>query len=338
VGDSPAILLLFSLLVLGAGVAFWKIGKYGKRIDRHPICRQCGFDLYATIRLDYTCGECGARTYPPEGIRVGNRRMVARWVNAGGFMMAAGVLGVFFAAPSTFDVEMTARHKPAIWLRMDAVSGNADLRDAALTELLRRIANKETSANDLAPLVDKLLAIQADTAQTWIPSWGDLIEAARGKQMLDAERWQRYLDHCVSVNSGWASSWIRIHPVWRAGTAPQWSAGISGDADFGQVTLPFRATSRMQRYSDDWDTPIYAKVDQLPRLYDPRNTAIHITGQIVLIDPASHAAIATIPVDFQIDGVSGEYMRKHMLVMQIPTTRPRATTRRATSRAGTRDS
>ena len=230
VDNSPEILLTFSVILLGAGLILWRIGKFGKRIDRHPICRKCGFDLYGSYRLDYTCSECGARTFPPDGIRVGNRREVAWLVYGGVFLLILGVCGAFVAAPSTFDVEATARHKPALWLRVEAKSNNLELRSAALKELTRRIYAGEAGLEEITPLIDSILAIQADPSTEWVTEWGDFVELARSKNLVNSNRWQAYLDNCVRAEYS-DERYSSLRPKMRMGTTQRFQIGFSGNME-----------------------------------------------------------------------------------------------------------
>lgn len=45
----------------------------GRRVNRHPICRQCGFDLFGKPKESTVCGECGADLHHGRAIRVGAR-------------------------------------------------------------------------------------------------------------------------------------------------------------------------------------------------------------------------------------------------------------------------
>src|SRR3982751_3540492 len=67
----------------------------GRRVDDHPICRRCGFDVFGRPEGSSTCSECGADLARRRAIRVGRRerrRGLAR-VAGSGVLMSAVVLG-----------------------------------------------------------------------------------------------------------------------------------------------------------------------------------------------------------------------------------------------------
>src|SRR5688500_6972626 len=72
-------------LALAAGVGFvlaWA-GWRGRRVNNHPLCRRCGFDLTGRPPDSARCAECGADLSDRCAIRVGQRECRRRPLAAG---------------------------------------------------------------------------------------------------------------------------------------------------------------------------------------------------------------------------------------------------------------
>ena len=62
-----------AMVVLAIGVTLIGIGWHGRRINRHPMCARCGFDLFGGRRWETReCPECGADV-SGLAVRVGHR-------------------------------------------------------------------------------------------------------------------------------------------------------------------------------------------------------------------------------------------------------------------------
>ena len=57
-------MLWLAILLLVAGLLGRGLGKRGRRIDLHLVCRACGFDLFNRPETSVRCPECGADTRP----------------------------------------------------------------------------------------------------------------------------------------------------------------------------------------------------------------------------------------------------------------------------------
>jgi hypothetical protein len=306
VDDSAEMLLLMSFLAVGVGAALWWVGRRGRRIDRHPVCRQCGFDLYGTIHIDYRCSECGARTFPPDGIRIGNRRAILEMVYGGYFLIAAGACGLFVAVPSTFNVEALAPHKPTFWLRVDALTDSPALRGAALKELTTRVSGGRAGAADLLPMIDNLLMIQADRSHWWTTSWGDFIEMAHAKGMVSARQWQRYLDHCVFTDLDDSAYSVSLRPDIRAGRASPFLATFAGRGEFGAMTLPAHTSVIPFALIGRWGVTFDVTQTENTQMQSQQDLSIHLVGEITVSDGATAQTLAKVPVDVWLDAMRGK--------------------------------
>ena len=142
------------------------------------------------------CPECGCKL--GEGtIRLGRRvRRRGRIITA----LAIFIL-VFGLAFTTFSGTYTqlGPYKPLWLLRADLLFVGQSLASAAIIELAARLADQQVDAATMDTLARELLAIQADMTRPWLPSFGDVLEAARTNQLLGDELWTRYVEQGVPL-------------------------------------------------------------------------------------------------------------------------------------------
>src|SRR4051794_34691105 len=107
-GASPTIPLLYFLMPLAmffvGGVLAWR-GLRGRAIDNHPICRRCGFDLYALDNAE-RCPECGTELSASR-IRLGHRARRPVPLTIGISLMLPAVLllaAISYAALKHLDI------------------------------------------------------------------------------------------------------------------------------------------------------------------------------------------------------------------------------------------
>ncbi len=179
------ILAANALLLVGGGLL--GVGWRGRRIDDHPLCRRCGFDLTG-LPGGSNCPECGADVAAPKAVRVGHRRRRTALILLGLAVMLVPLVG---GGLLLRGVDPTP-YKPAWWLMREADSKNAATATAALDELGRRQAAGKLSASAVDALVSRALAVQADPAARWDGRWGGFVEAARAAGTLSDARWGQY--------------------------------------------------------------------------------------------------------------------------------------------------
>ena len=193
--------LFNSGLIALAGVVLIVFAWRGRRVDDHPLCRRCGFDLTGRPPDSTRCAECGADVTRPRATRIGHRR------RRGGVM----VVGVALALPAMLvlvavvfvrmqDFELTP-YKPNWLLARDVVSGNDGRAKAkGLAELTRRLqAGSRVSDRSVASVAAVCLANQGDRTLPWNPAWGHFLEAARAAEQLPDEAWGRYASQGVQL-------------------------------------------------------------------------------------------------------------------------------------------
>ncbi len=183
------------LAVLSAsllGILLLATGWRGRRVNDHPICRRCGFDLSGLPQGADVCSECGANLKARRAIRCGARQRRAGRILLGCMLLlpAAGATGMVGVA--------RARHldlnpyKPVWWLVSDANNSDTAVHDAAFAELLKRQAAGRLSRSNVRMISRSAIRAQADLTRPWSPQWGMLVQGAHRANMLDADQWQAY--------------------------------------------------------------------------------------------------------------------------------------------------
>jgi hypothetical protein len=185
--------------VAAMGVVPLWLGLRGRRVDQHPVCRRCAYDLVGLPADHAACPECGSDLRRPRAIRVGNRRRRAGLVMLAGLLLvpSLGALGVIgWASARGADVQT---YKPVWWLVNEADGVDAATRAASFAELTSRLTSAKLSDSEVRAVVDRALQVQGDTAKTWDPAWGDWVEQARMLGWLTFEQWQRYVEQGIDV-------------------------------------------------------------------------------------------------------------------------------------------
>ena len=181
----PALALLLSLALLTLGVR-------GRRVDDHPICRQCGFDLFGRPQGSVVCSECGGDLSARRAIRSGRRVRRGGMIAIGVLMLAIALSLGGGAGYATYAIKDWQPYKPVWWLVREIDHGDTKTQSAAITEVMGRLANGKLSDPQVMAIADTMLTLQGDPNKPWQVGCGDFIERARFARRLSDERWQRY--------------------------------------------------------------------------------------------------------------------------------------------------
>jgi hypothetical protein len=176
-------------------------GRKGSRIDDHPVCGGCKYDLFGQPEGTNICPECGADLHANNLITIGNRRPETKLMLTGGGIILAGVL--FLTSEITFQAKgiRLIQYKSFHSLLFDAannhnVVGNNAWENA--NEIVRRLQNSELSASEEQQVVAQALSLQADHSEAWYPIWGDIIEFIRSNHQMPEVDWNRYISQGIS--------------------------------------------------------------------------------------------------------------------------------------------
>jgi hypothetical protein len=160
------------------GVLVTLAARRARRLDDHPTCRRCRFDLVGLGERVEACPECGTDLTGPRAVRVGNRRAHRPLVALGAVVMLGSLLiggGVVALRVTGADIN---RLKPAWMLAREAEAVGSSASVRALAELTRRVQNASIGSGVSRRLVASGLARQADPAAGWDAAWGDFLDAA----------------------------------------------------------------------------------------------------------------------------------------------------------------
>ena len=215
------VLIAVPLVGVAAGVAGLVLGLLalvvgwrGRRVDDHPVCRRCGFDLFGRPAESTACPECGANLARRRAVRIGRRQRRRGLLACGAVLLLVsfvplGAIGVRRARGFEWQA-----HKPARWLLRELDSSDTAVRDAARAELMRRGAAGALDGTDVpAELWERALAAQADTSKPWDDWWGGVIENARMRDRLPQPLWERYVRQAYPLELKVAPSVRRGEPL-----------------------------------------------------------------------------------------------------------------------------
>jgi hypothetical protein len=182
-----------SVVMLLVGVVMLFVAWRGRRVDDHPLCRRCGFDLIGLPKDGKKCSECGADLGRRRAIRLGHRERRWGWVALGAFLVVEMGGWLFSHAWPEIKSYDYARHKPVWWLVRDAKGEHAARRDRAVELLVGWLKNRELTNEQRSEVVDLLLAVQKDPGRTWNPRWGLMLEELQDTARLTPQQFETYL-------------------------------------------------------------------------------------------------------------------------------------------------
>lgn len=195
------LLWLLGAIVAGALMVVW--GVRGKRLNDHPVCRQCRFDLSGAAEGTVTCPECGAGLKRPGSTRIGQRRKrpLAIAVGAAAVVMPLAAIGMTgFAMLTGSDVRA---YMPLGVLLWEAKYADAARSKAIASEVLSRYNAKRLDESQVAKVVERALEVQGDTSIAWDEKWEDLIETADGDGKVSDEQKTLYHRQSLVLDFKW---------------------------------------------------------------------------------------------------------------------------------------
>lgn len=207
---------LIPLLCFAAvGLVAVVVGVRGRRIDDHPICRKCRFDLVGLYPAIHICPECGSRLDRRRAVLNGLHRRRWRLFTLGSLLVLFALsltTGLTYRQYSTFGAPGL---KPLWMLRWEARRGAGwGTGYQAMTELGRRFAVGELDDATVDSLVNEALEERLKDAGPWNPGWGDFFAQAVGAGRVAPEQHARYMRQL-------AGPVMWIQPRIRSGDVPE---------------------------------------------------------------------------------------------------------------------
>ena len=176
-----------------AAVVLLVLGWRGRRVNDHPLCRRCGFDLFGRPAGSTVCSECGADLSRRRAIRVGARRRLRGVVAASLLLLVPSVACVGVLVWPEIAAVSFAHRKPVWLLLNEAGSPDPVARDGAFNELFLRYRAGRLTDAQVAQVVGRAMEVQADARRTWLAQWGDFVEEAYRGGKVSADTWRRYV-------------------------------------------------------------------------------------------------------------------------------------------------
>jgi hypothetical protein len=69
----------------------------------------------------------------------------------------------------------------------------------AVTELLRRLENGSLSRSEIRSISNEALKAEANPLKPWLYEWGEFVEEAHDKGLLEEALWKKYLEQAVDI-------------------------------------------------------------------------------------------------------------------------------------------
>ena len=184
------------LAALGLGL-FWR-GWRGRRIDNHPWCRKCRFDLFGAAAGSTRCPECGANLDDAKAVRVGRRRRRPVMIACGSLLIAVGAAWLGLLASGALAKINWNQYKPTWWLAIEAQSTDPSTLPPILDELIARLDRGELSEARIRALVTGALDSLGPTPAAWPIEWDNFAQRAWTLDRLDEETKVRYAQNIFS--------------------------------------------------------------------------------------------------------------------------------------------
>jgi len=191
---------LLSLVLIGYQLVSFVLLR--KKIDDHPLCRKCKFDLVGHDSIPDQCPECGTYLTTNSDIRIGNSAK-----KSGLFLclcvrltllLIVGFSSYFFS--DRWYYGWVQAYKPNWMLKQDAEQYETERGFFALHEIYIRIRSGSLSPAEINRWVNKAFQIQADFNSPWNILWGVIIQEAYWQGHVSYSDWVKY-NH-IAIDSG----------------------------------------------------------------------------------------------------------------------------------------
>lgn len=188
----PPVLLAILIIGFFAGVMLLWLGLHGRRVNDHPTCRQCRFDLEGVYPEAVTCPECGAGLKREGSTRMGVRKRLPALVAAGTLLVilpAAPLAAIGYAALTGTDINGLLPVGVLLWEAKHATPASSE---KIANEFIRRAQGKKLSPAQYTRVIAQAIAMQKDPSAPWGEAWGSFIEGAKLDGTLSSVGWDTY--------------------------------------------------------------------------------------------------------------------------------------------------
>lgn len=338
------VVMWIMLGLMAVGVVMLALGRRGRVVNDHPVCRACRFDLSGVWPRERVCPECGGALELERAVVIGMRRRKRGLVALGAAVLLVGVIGGGGIALTRASGVNWNQYMPTGWLiaRIDTAGVGSG---AMLDELAARNGASELSSEQVAELARRLLGWQGDRARAWHFGAGDLFEQLAARGEVSAEQNDVYMRQAVVLS---ARTRPTVHPgvgipfeltlsLGRGGNSTRMFlryelARIEVDgvesaqpgASYGRASMhgPGSSTTTTSRWNPGLGVGSY-KIDALWKVsvQDSINE-----GAVVLQtwDLASAGVVTVVPVEEEIVGLRGDEAMARAMQAEMVVERVRA--------------
>ena len=207
-------------------------GLLGRRINKHPICRRCKFDLVGHMSDIERCPECGCIIRGKRDVRIGMRKRRLILALLGTLLILLNSAFLTTAAIGTARGIEWNQYKPEWWLVVEARSNDWSTVNNSITTLMDRWASGKLSEQTITSLKAFVLDAQGDPKGPWLAAWGDFIEEAWARGYLTENEKIQYAQNSIQISlevrdkivSGdkW-TTWVHSSAHRRGNEANNWS-------------------------------------------------------------------------------------------------------------------
>ena len=209
--ETSIIPMLVCAGLLLAGLVLAIVGWRGRRLDDHPLCKRCGYDLVASGSAS-NCPECGSNLcVGSRAVRIGHRRRRTILASLGVLILLAGLGGgsvLYWSKWRNFDWNTV---KPLWLLRREAGGADITMAIVAQEEILSRLGAGQLAQSQVSSIISESLALQSDGSE-WAAWRGDFIEDAWRLGQTTDSTMQQYLETAVD-----RATYLRVRPRIRQG-------------------------------------------------------------------------------------------------------------------------
>lgn len=191
--------ILFIMLAL-LGAWLFRRGWTGRRVDNHPWCRACRFDLVGSWPGSLKCPECGADLTRKSAVARGQRRRrpAVLAIGAAMFLAAAAIPGLTFyrrVSPINWNAL-----KPAAWLVRDLDSTKIERAEGALAELVARDGRADLASANRIALLDHIYQSLIPQQRSSSVEWAPVVERAWLDGLLSTDRIAEYARNTLAMS------------------------------------------------------------------------------------------------------------------------------------------
>lgn len=206
----PGIVVILLLSAMVVGLALLVGGIRGRKLNNHPVCAWCKFDLEGVYPESITCPECGAGLKRERAVRTGVRRRMPGLILLGALLAAVPLAPIGTIAWALVTGTNIDSYKPLGLLLWEAKHSDTQRLDAIAAEIQARLMGRTVAPSQYQRVVEATLELQGDTSRPWSEAWGDLIERAKLDGVLTQEDEDRFHSQAAVIE-------VQTRPTAQAG-------------------------------------------------------------------------------------------------------------------------